>query len=304
VVALTGVATADPAAVAEQQFVRGRALMKEHKYAEACAAFEQSQRLDPQLGTLFNLADCEVEIGKLASAWKLYRELAKSDPNPDRRAISSDLAKKLDKRLPKLLVTVPAHPAGLVVSIDGVDSTALVGVETPVDIGDHAIAATAPGFRDRSETVTAREGKITRLALALEPKPAETAPPPTTPPPTPPAIVEPPPPRLPAANREPGPRDRYGKIAILAGGTTVIAGLVVGAVAISKYHSAESCTGCDKLADSHHAVVLGDVSTAIVVVGLAAAGAGVYLWRTGSSAAVVTPSAGTDQAGVSVVGRF
>src|SRR5215470_18019771 len=93
-VAVAGIAAGDPHDVAEQQFVRGRALMKQHKYAEACAAFEQSQRLDPQLGTLFNLADCEVEIGKVASAWKIYRELEKSDPNPDRRALSAELAKK------------------------------------------------------------------------------------------------------------------------------------------------------------------------------------------------------------------
>src|SRR5262245_54294463 len=101
--------------------------MKQHRYAEACAEFEQSQRLDPQLGTLFNLANCEVEIGKVASAWKIFRELEKNDPNPDRRAISSDLAKKLEKRLPKLIVTVPARPSGLVLAIDKVDSTAFVG---------------------------------------------------------------------------------------------------------------------------------------------------------------------------------
>jgi len=301
VVALAGIASADPAAVAEQQFARGRALMKEHKYAEACAAFEQSQRLDPQLGTLFNVADCEVEIGKLASAWKIYRELAKSDPNADRRAISSDLAKKLEKRLPKLLVTVPARPAGLVVSIDGVDSTALVGVETPVDVGDHAIVATAAGFRDRSETITAREGKIAKLQLALEPKDAE---PPPAPAPAPPPVVERPAPAVTATIAAKPPRDLYGKMLMVGGGATTAVGLVIGVFAIRNYHDAQSCTGCDKLGQSHHAVVLGDISTVVVAIGLGAAGAGVYLWRSASSSAVIAPSAGTDQAGVSIVGRF
>jgi tetratricopeptide (TPR) repeat protein len=305
VVALTGIAAADPAAVAEQQFARGRALMKEHKYAEACAAFEQSQRLDPQLGTLFNVADCDVEIGKLASAWKIYRELAKSDPNADRRAISSDLAKKLEKRLPKLLVTVPARPPGLAVSIDGVDSTALLGVETPVDAGDHTIVATATGFRDRREAITAREGKIAKLQLALEPKDAETPPPPPAPTPTPaPAPVVEPTPAVTATIRAPNPRDLYGKVLMAGGGAVTAAGLVIGVVAISKYHDAESCTGCDKLAQSHNAVILGDVSTVIVVVGLAATGTGVYLWRSASSSAVIAPSAGTDHASVSIMGRF
>jgi tetratricopeptide (TPR) repeat protein len=303
VVALAGVAAADPAAVAEQQFQRGRTLMKEHKYAEACAAFEQSQRLDPQLGTLFNVADCEVEIGKLASAWKIYRELAKNDPNADRRTISSDLAKKLEKRMPKLLVTVPARPPGLVVSIDGVDSTALVGVETPVDVGDHTIVATASGFRDRSETITAREGKIAKLQLALEPKDAGTPPPPPAPSPAPAPVVEPAP-VVTATIRAPDRRDLYGKVLMASGGTVTAAGLVIGVFAISKYHSAQSCAGCDKLAESHSAVILGDISTVIVAVGLAATGAGVYLWRSASSSAVIAPNAGTDQAGVSIMGRF
>ncbi len=92
--------------------------MKAHRYPEACAAFEQSQRLDPQLGTLFNLANCEVEIDKLASAWKIYRELAKSDPNRDRKALSSELAAKLEPRLPRFVVVVPAMPAQLAVAID------------------------------------------------------------------------------------------------------------------------------------------------------------------------------------------
>jgi tetratricopeptide (TPR) repeat protein len=299
VLALAGVAAADPSSVADQQFARGRVLMKEKKYAEACAAFEQSQRLDPQLGTLFNLADCEVEIGKLASAWKIYRELAKNDPNADRRTISADLAKRLEKRLPKLLVSVPARPPGLTVAIDGVDSTALVGVETPVDAGEHAIVASAPGFRDRNETINAQAGKVARLQIALEPKDAEAPPPPPKSAPTP--VVEP---EVTATIRPPDKRALYGKVAIVGGGTLVVAGLIAGAVAIKNYHDAESCTGCDKLAESHHAVILGDISTVVVGVGLAAAGAGVYLWRTSSSTAVVAPRAGTDQVGVSVVGRF
>jgi hypothetical protein len=51
---------------------------------------------------------------------------------------------------------------------------------------------------------------------------------------------------------------------------------------------------------SHDARVLGDVSTALVIAGLAAAGAGVYLWRTSETSAQVVPAG----AGVAVAGRF
>src|SRR5262249_10355846 len=156
-----------------------------------------------------------------------------------------------------------------------------------------------------SETITAHEGKIAKLQLALEPNDAETPPQPppptTTPAPTP--VVETPP-AVTATIRAQDPRGVYGKYLMLGGGATTAIGLGIGVFAIIDYHKAQSCTGCDKLTESHHAVILGDISTAVVVVGLAAAGAGVYLWRTGSSSAVVAPSAGTDHASVSIVGRF
>jgi len=273
--ALTARSVADPG-TAEQAFQRGRELMKAHRYPEACAAFEQSQRLDPQLGTLFNLANCEVEIDKLASAWKIYRELAKSDPNPDRKALSSELAAKLEPRLPRLVVVVPAMPAQLAVAIDAADSSAQVGTPTPVDVGRHTIVVTAPGFASHSDTIVVKEGELTRLSVTLTPLDANAA----------------------------APRARYGKIAIAGGGALMAAGFVVGAIAVSDWHAAQKAPGPEQPAKSHHAVVLGDVSTALVVTGLIPAAIGVYLWRTSGSEAVAAPRAGVDQAGVMIVGTF
>jgi hypothetical protein len=46
------------AAAAEEAFDKGREQMKAGLYEEACASFDQSERLDPQIGTLYNLASC------------------------------------------------------------------------------------------------------------------------------------------------------------------------------------------------------------------------------------------------------
>ena len=66
--------TKDPRdiATATALFDRGRELLKQHSYQEACAAFENSQQLDPQFGTLYNLAECSTQLGKLATAWLAY----------------------------------------------------------------------------------------------------------------------------------------------------------------------------------------------------------------------------------------
>src|SRR6185436_20903323 len=93
--ALGGEGRAQSAKAAEEAFEKGRKLMAARSYADACAAFELSQRLDPQYGTQFNLAGCYAELGKIATAWKLYSELAGSDKNATRRARAGELAAQL-----------------------------------------------------------------------------------------------------------------------------------------------------------------------------------------------------------------
>src|SRR5258706_7329882 len=67
----------DPAA-AEALFRAGRAAADKGDYVTACPKFEESNRLDPELVTAFNLADCDEHVGKVASAWQLFKEVAHS----------------------------------------------------------------------------------------------------------------------------------------------------------------------------------------------------------------------------------
>jgi hypothetical protein len=306
VAAMAGTAIAAPDKVAQQTFDHGRDLMTEKKFAEACAAFEQSQRLDPQFGTQFNLAGCYVELGKLATAWNLYRELARSDTKAKRRQASSDLAAKLEPRVPRLIVNIQPRPPGLQLAVDGEDSSSLVGVEVHVDLGDHDVVATAPGFGDVKRKVhISREGQLVTEAIALEPATAPT--------------VRADPAGAGAAGTATGDGDTavrvvvapqnpnrllIGKLLVLGGGALFAGGLVTGGIAVSEYHSAESCTTCDKQSQSHHAVVLGDVSTVLVVAGAIPAGFGLYLWKTARSNGHLTADLDTSHALVGVAGNF
>src|SRR4051812_40558717 len=64
----------DPVA-AQAAFEDAMALMVAKRYREACSRFEVSQRLDPGMGTQFRLAECYANLGRVASAYRLYSEV-------------------------------------------------------------------------------------------------------------------------------------------------------------------------------------------------------------------------------------
>ncbi|MFM2417004.1 MAG: hypothetical protein RL385_1727, partial [Pseudomonadota bacterium] len=63
-------------AAAEALFDRGLQLLRDGKVSEACSALEESESIEPGIGTMLYLADCYERLGRTASAWALFREAA------------------------------------------------------------------------------------------------------------------------------------------------------------------------------------------------------------------------------------
>jgi hypothetical protein len=104
------------------------------------------------------------------------------------------------------LRVAPNAPAGLVVQVDGrAVLPALFGVATPVMPGSVRVVAEAPGHIRFAREVTATEGALTVVDLALSPEAPPPAPPPPPPPPPPAPIAAPPPPPAPIAAPRPAP---------------------------------------------------------------------------------------------------
>jgi hypothetical protein len=148
------------AAAAEALFVEGRRLATAGNYAEACPKFEASQRLDPGLGTLLNLADCYEKVGKTASAWAQYREaipLARAAGSSEREKLATDCSKALESRLSTLTIRAMGGDSGdaaLDVRRDGVSvDSAQLSMAIPVDPGTHEVTASAPGRKPWSTKV-------------------------------------------------------------------------------------------------------------------------------------------------------
>ena len=171
-------------ASAQVLFDDGLALMAAGKYAEACPKLESSQKLDPGMGTQFRLAECYEHVGKLASAWANFVEVAeaaKQSGSTDREEVSRKRAEALRPRLPMLTVHVSPEAAaasGLEIERDGVVlAKPLWDRAVPVDVGAHKIVARATGKQPWEKSVTAAEaGAIEATVPALA---ALAAPPPT-----------------------------------------------------------------------------------------------------------------------------
>jgi hypothetical protein len=133
-------------AAAQVLFEEGRKLLDLGDAAGACTKFEASARLEPALGTTLNLARCNDELGRIATAWALYLEVRdRSAGNANRAAFASERAAALAPRLPRLVFRITAPQPGMVIKRDGVPvDSALLSSAIPVDPGPRTIEATAP----------------------------------------------------------------------------------------------------------------------------------------------------------------
>jgi len=157
--------TAQEKAVAESLFRDGRALLNTGKTAEACAKFEDSQKLDPQLGTLVNLALCHETQGRTASAWAEFNEAADQalkGNDEKRRDYARKHAQELDGKLSRIHVTAADALDTLTIKIgQSVVARGALTAAFPVDPGEIVVEASAPGKQPSVQRVNVAPGQAT-----------------------------------------------------------------------------------------------------------------------------------------------
>ena len=181
---VAAIAHANDPAAAEVLFRDGRTLLAQGNYPEACAKLEESERLDQGIGTLYHLADCHEHLGKTATAWAEFIEVAsqaKLKGQHDREAAARKRSDALATRLPHLVLEGTA-PRGAEIRRDStVIGAAELGASIPVDPGTHKVTVRAPGSVAWEVAVTVREGATVRVKLpdTLQAVPVAVAPEPT-----------------------------------------------------------------------------------------------------------------------------
>lgn len=264
--------SADDKALATALFREARALMGQGQTSDACLKFEESHRLDPSGGTILNLALCHEQEGKLARSWSEFNEaiaFARRDRRGDREAEATQHANKLEPRLSRLTVVVPAvvRVDGLRVERDGREiSPASWSVAMPVDGGEHVVRATAPAHRPFATTIAlpAEGGAATVEIPALAPTPPPAAPPPAADAPT----------LLVTAVAPPPDRKPRRTAAWIAGG----AGLAQ--LIVASYYGLETFNLKSDPTRQDDAFRAADRSTALYITGLLTTAVGVYLYMT------------------------
>ncbi len=138
-------------------FREARALMDKGRFEEACPKLEESLRLDHGMGTQFNLAHCWEQLGRTASAWGLFLDVASAanaSGQSKREKAARQRATALEPQLSRLRIDVPHDIPGLTVTRSGeVVGEAGWGTAMPVDPGTYQIEAAAPGRKPWSTEV-------------------------------------------------------------------------------------------------------------------------------------------------------
>ena len=107
--------TASQKVSAEALFDDALRLMKAGNFPEACPKLEDSQRLDPGIGTLLYLGECYERTGRSASAWAIFREAtsaAEAAGQTKRVKMARERSERVEKQLAYLTIdVVPATRA-------------------------------------------------------------------------------------------------------------------------------------------------------------------------------------------------
>lgn len=268
---------------ARELFLRGQAAYERGDYEDAVEAWEAGYALDPRPLLQYNLGQAYERLGELpkaVGAFEAYLENASpSDPNQQRAR--AQLA-AIRERLGRTAIVVTGGPEGATILIDGEDHG-----RTPrpdpiaVSPGSHQVEIVREGYRPFEAMVSVAAGRSVDVAVTMEEE----------------AVV--------VGGESSGPP----LVPILlwaGGGAAIVAGAVLGGIALGKANGADTSDGPD--ADSARGLALGaDIAFGV---GILAAGAGLLVFllsgddRDDEDDVALSPAVGPGFAGAMARGSF
>jgi serine/threonine-protein kinase len=154
---------------AEALFSTARQMLELRQYGAACPKLEQSQQLDPAVGTLLYLAFCYEMTGRISLAWRTYRAAeiaAEAVGQKERVKIARLRATLLEPKLTQVSVAPECNSSDIEFEIDEVRYAAKEltrGVR--VEAGHHLLRVQGKSARVREVEFDTRLGAETVIPL-------------------------------------------------------------------------------------------------------------------------------------------
>ncbi|HEX5064090.1 MAG TPA: tetratricopeptide repeat protein [Kofleriaceae bacterium] len=296
VVGSYGVALAeDDPDKADKVFAEAQQLKDAGNTAEACKKFDEALSYNRNaVGTLLNVALCNEEAGKYATAVKYYtqaRDLAREHNLAEHRKAAEDKLALTSPLVSHLAIAFAEKANEMKLVIDDevvpLDKTD----DIVIDPGSHHVVVTAPDRVPWETTVVVDKSSAKALAV----------------------------PKLGYPVTVKKGRRTAAMIFGAAGGAMMLSGVALGLVARSKYNGqvgpGKACTDespprCDSegYRITNDARTYGNFGTYIGIAGIAVTGVGAYLWffgpKTSERNVAVVPTLAPESAGITAVGRF
>lgn len=164
-------ATSTPALAgseADRLFTLGRRASDMGKYATACSLFRESYQLEPAVGTLLNLGDCEEQQNHVAASLEYYQTaLSRLSVTDDRLGPLRTRIEAIERRSGQLEMRLgEGAPRDAKVLVDG-EAMPPEKLKTPLALfaGGHLVVVTAVGYRGSRQTVDLAAGEKKTIFL-------------------------------------------------------------------------------------------------------------------------------------------
>ncbi len=152
---------------ADVLFEEGRDALAHGDVAAACSKFEASRMLEPAVGTLLNLGECNERLARRRAAWVAFREALRfMTPTDERRAVARERIASLETKLGRLVLRLTNAPDDAKVFVDGEPISAPYDAMRLVEPGRHEVRVVLAGHRDGAFSTSVGMAAVTTLVVA------------------------------------------------------------------------------------------------------------------------------------------
>lgn len=145
-----------PQEQAREHYSKGKASYEAGDFEAALAEFTTAYEIKAHPTVLKSIAECQVQLGDLATAVETYEKYLADPESDDKESIQARLDEV--KRTPSD-VDIKSAPVGAAISIAGIDVAGVTPITVQLPPGDHVVTFSLEGYEPLEKSVTVALGE-------------------------------------------------------------------------------------------------------------------------------------------------